>query len=91
MQIAALIFGLLLATAYGATFHLIIGGPLRHIPLYLIAAIIGFTIGHLIGQSLDITLLKLGVVYLLPASLTSWLALIITYFLTQNTPQKPTP
>ena len=35
---APLILGFLLATAYGAAFHLILGGPLRRILFYLLAA-----------------------------------------------------
>ncbi len=90
MEIAALIFGLLIATAYAAAFHLIVGGPIRHIPLYLITAILGFALGHLIGQYLNIDLLKLGVVHFFPASLAAWLALIISHLLTQNSRKKPT-
>lgn len=78
---AALILGFLIASAYGALFHFIFGGTLRRLPVYLVAAWIGFVAGHLFGDFLGIDLLKLGRLYLLPASIGSWLALLIAWWL----------
>ena len=47
---AGMILGFLLATAYGAAFHIIMGGPARHVILYLFSAWLGFALGHLIGD-----------------------------------------
>lgn len=78
---SALILGFLIATAYGAGFHFILGGPAKRIILYVLAAWIGFTIGHLIGDFFDIEFFKLGAVHLLSASLGAWIALLTGWWL----------
>lgn len=78
---AGIIFGFLLATAYGAGFHVLVGGPARHIPLYLLVAWVGFAIGHFAGDYLNIEWLRLGVVHLLPASLGAWIGLVLSRWL----------
>ncbi len=81
---SGLVLGFLLATAYGAGFHLLLGGPARRIPLYMIAAWVGFTLGHFIGDLADIELLKLGALHLFTASVGAWIALIASWWLTAN-------
>ncbi|MDA0244506.1 MAG: hypothetical protein OT477_13895 [Chloroflexi bacterium] len=78
---AGLILGFLVATAYGAGFHVIVGGPARHIPLYLGASWVGFAVGHFAGDYLDIELFRLGAIHLLTASLGSWIGLISSRWL----------
>jgi hypothetical protein len=78
---AALVLGFLLATAYGAGFHLLIGGPAKHIIIYILASWLGFIVGHVIGDILNIEILKLGALHLLTASLGSWLFLILSWWL----------
>jgi len=68
---AGFVLSFLLATAYGAGFHLIQGGPARRILLYILAAWIGFILGHFLGDFLNISLLQLGVIHLFSASLGS--------------------
>jgi hypothetical protein len=77
---SGIILGFLLATAYGAGFHLILGGPARRIWLYVLAAWIGFTIGHFLGDLFQINLFKLGALHLLSASLGAWIALAASYW-----------
>jgi hypothetical protein len=81
---AGIIFGFLVATAYGSGFHMFMGGPARRIALYLISAWFGFTVGHFLGDIFNVTLLKLGVIHLLPASVGAWLALVVAWFLARN-------
>lgn len=81
---SGLVLGFLLATAYGAGFHLLIGGPPRKIVLYILAAWIGFVIGHFVGDFLSIDLLNLGAVHLLSASLGAWVALVMSWFLSRQ-------
>ena len=81
---SGLILGFLLATAYGAGFHLILGGPARRILLYTLAAWIGFALGHILGDLLNIAILKLGAVHLFSASLGAWIALISSWLLSEN-------
>lgn len=78
---SAFVLGFLLATAYGAGFHLLLGGPARRILLYILASWMGFTIGHFLGDLLNISLFKLGALYLFSASLGSWIALIASWWL----------
>ena len=79
---SGLILGFLLSTAYGSGFHLLMGGPARRIPQYLFAAWIGFILGHFIGNFLNLTLFKLGAIHLFSASITAWVALILSWWLT---------
>ena len=78
------VLGFLLATAYGAGFHFFVGGPARHIVLYVLASWLGFALGHLLGDWLGITTLKLGAIHLLSASLGSWIALIMSWILVRT-------
>lgn len=81
---SGIVLGFLLATIYGAAFHLFVGGPPRRIILYVIASWVGFTIGHIVGDLLGIDLLKLGAVHLLSASVGAWIALILSWFLERS-------
>ena len=81
---SGLVLGFLLATLYGAGFHLVMGGRPRQIILYLVASWVGFIIGHFIGDFFGIETLKLGAVHLLTASLGSWLALLISWILSDR-------
>lgn len=81
---AGVVLGFLLATVYGAGFHLVLGGPARRILLYVLAAWIGFALGHFLGDLLSINLLKLGPVYLFSASLGAWIALIASWWLSKH-------
>ncbi len=78
---SALVLGFLLATAYGAGFHVILGGPSRRIILYLISAWSGFALGHILGDLLNIDLFKLGALHLFTASVGAWIALILSWWL----------
>lgn len=78
---AGLVLGFLLSTIYGAVFHLIIGGPPRRLLLYVVASWIGFAAGHFLGDLFGIETFKLGAIHLLAASIGSWIALILSWFL----------
>ncbi len=73
---SGLVLGFLLASVYGAIFHLIYGGSLRRILLYLAAAWVGFIIGQLAGDFLNLEWFKVGRVHLLSASVGAWLLLL---------------
>jgi uncharacterized membrane protein YeaQ/YmgE (transglycosylase-associated protein family) len=81
---SGIVLGFLLATIYGAAFHLFVGGPPRRIILYVIASWVGFTIGHIVGDLLGFDILKLGAVHLLSASVGAWIALILSWFLERS-------
>ena len=78
---ASLVLGFLLSTAYGSGFHILMGGPVRRILLYVLAAWLGFALGHFIGDLLNIEILQLGPLHLLSASFGAWIALISSWWL----------
>jgi len=49
MTIPALLFGLVLSTAYGTAFHFWRAGSLKRLFLYIILAWAGFWAGHFLG------------------------------------------
>lgn len=81
MTLPALIGGALLATLFGAGFHLIWGGTGRQLGLYLLAGWLGFALGHLGGNLIEVTIGKVGPINLLTASLGSWIALFTARWL----------
>ncbi len=81
---SALILGFFIATAYGAGFHLLMGGGARRLLLYVGASWLGFALGHLVGDVLNINLLKLGALHLFSASLGAWIALIVSWWFVAN-------
>jgi hypothetical protein len=81
---SGIVLGFLLATAYGTGFHVILGGPSRRIILYVLAAWIGFILGHFLGDIFHIDLFKLGALHLLSASLGAWIALLASYWYVAN-------
>lgn len=81
---SGIVLGFLLATIYGAAFHLFVGGPPRRIILYVLASWVGFAIGHFVGDLLGIELLRLGAIHLFSASLGSWIALISSWLLERS-------
>lgn len=81
---SGLVLSFLLATAYGAGFHVMLGGPARHILVYVIAAWLGFAIGHFLGDFMNVDILRLGAVHLLTASVGAWGALLMSWLLVRN-------
>ncbi len=78
---AGLVLGFLLASIYGGVFHLIFGGPIRRILVYLLAAWVGFFVGQFIGDFFNFEFLKLGKIHLAGASLGAWAALLAAWWL----------
>lgn len=81
---AGMVLGFLLATAYGAGFHTLLGGPARRILVYVIASWIGFGAGHFLGDFLNLDILDLGAVHLLSASVGAWIALVLSWLLARD-------
>jgi hypothetical protein len=50
MTFPAILFGIVLSTAYGTAFHFWKGGSLNKLLLYVILAWLGFWIGHIVGS-----------------------------------------
>ena len=68
MTFPALLFGLLMASLYGALYHLIRGEGPRRLVFYLALAWAGFLVGHLVGEWWDLAFLQVGPLYVGAAS-----------------------
>lgn len=77
----ALVLAGLLSTAYGAAFHLVAGGGLRRLLLYLFAAWMGFALGQFVGGYWGADPMRIGQVHVVSATLGSGLALILARWL----------
>jgi uncharacterized membrane protein YeaQ/YmgE (transglycosylase-associated protein family) len=81
MSFPTIILGLILSTLYGALFHLWRGGNAGRLLLYLVLAWIGFWVGQLVGNTLNISFDKLGQLHVILASLGSLIFLALGYWL----------
>jgi hypothetical protein len=77
-------FGFILATLFGASFHLILGGDARRLALFLLAGWLGFALGHIFGVIFALNVFNIGPLHVFSASLGALLALIAARFLTQD-------
>ena len=80
-------FGFILATLYGAGFHLLLGGDARRLALFLLASWLGFTLGHIFGVLFAVDVLSIGPLHTFSATLGALLALIAARFLTVTHPE----
>jgi uncharacterized membrane protein YjjP (DUF1212 family) len=80
--------GFILATLFGAVFHLIFGGDARRLALFLLAGWIGFGLGHMLGVIFSINILNIGTLRMVAASIGALTALAVAYVLTSNRPGK---
>jgi len=76
------IFAFVIATMYGLGFHVILGGNARRMVLFIVTSWVGFLLGQYVGGYLDISVLRIGVIHLLPASVTAVGLLIFAHVLT---------
>lgn len=76
MTTQSLLFGWLVATACGLVYHLVRGGRLRRLALYVSAAWVAFFLGHWVGGALGWTSLRVGPLNLLPALMGTLLGLV---------------
>lgn len=80
MNIPTLIFGGLIATLYGAIFHLIRGGGISRLIAYIISSWAGFWFGHFIAQRYELGFVNVGSLNLGIATITSFIFMIIGYW-----------
>ncbi len=71
-----IVFGFILATLYGALFHLIVGGDARRLALFLLAGWLGFLLGQMLGAAFNVQVLDIGSIHTLTATVGAWLALL---------------
>jgi uncharacterized membrane protein YeaQ/YmgE (transglycosylase-associated protein family) len=77
-------FGFILATLFGATFHLVMGGDARRLALFLLAGWVGFGLGHVLGAVFGINILNIGTLHIFTASIGAVIALFAARLLTSN-------
>jgi uncharacterized membrane protein YeaQ/YmgE (transglycosylase-associated protein family) len=80
----SIVFGFVLATLYGSAFHFISGGDARRLALFLLAGWIGFALGHITGDLLNVSFLDVGSLNMLNATIGAFVALVVARFLTKR-------
>jgi hypothetical protein len=83
MTLPAFLFGALLATLYGAGFHLLRGGGLGRLVLFMILSWMGFWTGQVLAGRFGWTIASLGPLHLFTATLFSLVFLGIGHWLTK--------
>jgi hypothetical protein len=78
----ALFFGSLIALLCGLIYHLLRGGSLGRMAMYLITAWITFFAGQWLSERLGWELMRIGSLNLFPALLATFLGLILVSILT---------
>jgi len=81
MTLPGALLALLLATACGLVFHLIRGGSVARMALYVLTAWVCFFAGHALAQALGWTFGRLGSLNLAVAALATILGLLAVSFL----------
>lgn len=77
-----LTFAFVVATMIGALFHVVAGGDARRFALFLLAAWLGFALGHVLAVSLGIHVLAIGTLRMGGALIGALAALLLARYLT---------
>jgi len=72
-----LVLSLVIATLYGAVFHLLWGKTWKQLLISWAAALLGFAIGQILASAFSWRDLLIGELHLLAASVTSWLFMFL--------------
>ncbi|MDQ3247583.1 MAG: hypothetical protein M3Q45_00100 [Chloroflexota bacterium] len=80
----ALLLGALLSIGYASLYHLWAGRHLRGLLMALLVSGVGFYAGHLIGV-LTPSMLQVGRLHALEATVGAWVALVVMHLLQQRT------
>jgi len=77
MNPITILFGIVLSSAYGTAFHVLRGGGLKRLFLYVILAWLGFWVGHTVGGLIGLKFASLGTLNTGVATIGSVLFLIV--------------
>lgn len=77
------VLGFVLATLYGSLFHFISGGDAARLALFFLASWLGFSLGHITGDILEIEFLDMGPLNALNATIGAGIALLVARILTR--------
>ena len=83
VTLPTLVFGLLIASLYGALFHLFIGGGIGRLVLFLFLSWVGFLVGQLLASYLGWTFDLIGPLHVGTSTLSSFTFLITGYWLSR--------
>ena len=81
MSLPGILLGFFVSTLFGAAFHLVRGGGLGRLILYLFLSWFGFIAGHLLGNVIGLKFWVVGTLNLGPAILGNLLLLGLGYWL----------
>jgi hypothetical protein len=81
MTVPGVVYGFLIASACGLGFHLIRGGKLGRLAMYLVSAWISFAVGHTVGGWIGLDLWRFGPLNLFSALAGTLLGLLTAAFL----------
>jgi uncharacterized membrane protein YeaQ/YmgE (transglycosylase-associated protein family) len=85
-----LTFGFIVATLLGASFHLVLGGDVRRLALFLLSGWVGFAAGHLAGNAFDVNVMNVGALRFFPAVIGALVALVLAHAVTSKQTQRRT-
>ncbi len=89
MPSPAVTFAFILATVYGAVFHLLVGGDVRRLALYLLAGWLGFAVGDFAGRMLGVEVFKIGQINAFSATAGAWTALLAARLFVTRPSRRP--
>jgi len=90
MTLPALAFGIIFSTLIGAVFHLVTGGSLVRMIVFILFSWIGFWGGHFLANSLGWTFWSLGPLHMGMASCGSIVLLGLGFWLSLISPKSQT-
>jgi uncharacterized membrane protein YeaQ/YmgE (transglycosylase-associated protein family) len=85
-----LTFAFIIATLFGAVFHIIVGGDAKRLALFLLSGWIGFGLGQFAGILFEIDFFPIGELLIIPAALGAVVALLVAHILTNSRPDRRT-
>lgn len=80
----SVIFSFLVATLLGSSFHLLAGGDARRLALFLLAGWVGFALGQILGDVLNLTALSIGALHMFSAVSGAVIALLSMWLMTRR-------
>jgi hypothetical protein len=82
----SIVLSLVIASLIGLAFYLVFGKGWLRFGVYWLVAVVGFFVGQVITAALNFSLLPIGSVNVLEASVTSLIALFIMRFVWRSEP-----